>query len=283
HLANIPHTQAQITLDLDKLAPTKSLARFMNDPRQQQFLVRRIKAFKTVYLDGSDEFVTGIMQLLPGLQLYQPPEQEITPVEVGTSIDQYVVEEELARGGMGVVYRVKDRETGKTFALKQMLGTDIDDDRLRFQREAQLGLSEHPNIVSLVNAVMAGPRPYIVMEYVKGKTLRDIMKKEGLGVREGLELLVKVVDGLQHAHSHGVVHRDVKPDNIMVTPGGQVKVLDFGLAKAFQPDASAPNMSASPTISLTAAATQMGVIMGTAAYMSPEQARGKATDGRADI
>ena len=123
----------------------------------------------------------------------------------------------------------------------------------------------------------------LVLELVEGPTLADRIKQGPIPLDEALPIAKQIAEALEAAHEQGVIHRDLKPANIKVKADGTVKVLDFGLAKAFQPDASDPNMSMSPTISLTAAATQMGMVIGTAAYMAPEQASGKAVDKRADV
>ena len=123
----------------------------------------------------------------------------------------------------------------------------------------------------------------LVLELVEGPTLADRIKQGPIPIDEALPIARQIAEALEAAHEQGVIHRDLKPANIKVKADGMVKVLDFGLAKAFQPDAGDPGLSASPTISLTAAATQMGMVIGTAAYMAPEQAKGKPVDKRADV
>ena len=123
----------------------------------------------------------------------------------------------------------------------------------------------------------------LVLELIEGPTLADRIAQGPIPIDEALPIAKQIADALEAAHEQGVIHRDLKPANIKVREDGTVKVLDFGLAKAFQPDASDPSTSMSPTISLTAAATQMGMVIGTAAYMAPEQAKGKVVDKRADV
>jgi len=154
-----------------------------------------------------------------------------------------------------------------------------DPERLaRFEREAQLLASlNHPNIGAIYGLELSGGQPYLVLEYVPGDTLRCPLPLE-----EALLVLRQIIDALEEAHERGIVHRDLKPANIKVTPDGKVKVLDFGLAKAFADDPAATNASNSPTLAATAL-TRSAVLLGTAAYMSPEQARGKPVDKRSDI
>ena len=154
----------------------------------------------------------------------------------------------------------------------------------RFEREAKVLASlNHPNIGSIYGLEEADGVRALVLELVEGPTLADRIKQGPIPLDEALPIAKQIVEALEAAHEQGVIHRDLKPANIKVKDDGTVKVLDFGLAKAFQPDASDQGLSASPTISLTAAATQMGMVIGTAAYMAPEQAKGLPVDKRADI
>ncbi len=158
-----------------------------------------------------------------------------------------------------------------------------DTDRIsRFQREAKVLASlNHPNIAAIHGLEQSEGKNFLVLELVEGQTLADRIKTGPIPAEESLKLALQIAEALEAAHEKGVIHRDLKPSNIKVTPDGKVKVLDFGLAKAYAGDREEMNLSNSPTLS--DAATQQGVILGTAAYMSPEQARGKAVDKRADI
>ena len=185
---------------------------------------------------------------------------------------------------MGEVYRATDSKLGRAVALKVILPELAHDAQImaRFQREAQvLALLNHSNIASIYGLEDSGDAPALAMELVEGSTLDDRIKRGAIPVEEALPIAMQIAEGLEYAHEHGIIHRDLKPANIKLTQDGKVKVLDFGLAKALQGDASPQNVSNSPT--LTLAATQAGIILGTAAYMSPEQAKGKAVDRRADI
>ena len=154
----------------------------------------------------------------------------------------------------------------------------------RFQREAQVLASlNHPGIATIYGLEESGDTRALVLELVEGPILADRIRKGPIPVDEALPIAKQIAEALEAAHEAGVIHRDLKPANIKVREDGTVKVLNFGLAKAFQPDASDPSTSMSPTISLTAAATQMGMVIGTAAYMAPEQAKGKTVDKRADV
>lgn len=153
---------------------------------------------------------------------------------------------------------------------------------VRFEREAKVLASlNHPNIASIYGIEESNGTRALVMELVEGPTLADRIKQEGIPFEEALPIAKQICEGLEYAHERGVIHRDLKPANIKITPDGGVKLLDFGLGKALESDATAGDISNSPTISYLA--TQAGIILGTAAYMSPEQAKGKAVDRRTDI
>ncbi|MBN1569168.1 MAG: serine/threonine-protein kinase [Acidobacteria bacterium] len=203
---------------------------------------------------------------------------------IGKTLAHYEITSQLGKGGMGEVYRAKDRKLGRDVAIK-VLPEEFarDPERVaRFEREAKLLASlNHPNIASIHGLEEAGGTHFLVMELVEGNTLADQLKQGAIPVEESLKLALQIAEALEAAHEKGVIHRDLKPANIKITPDGKVKVLDFGLAKAFAAEQADLNLSNSPTLSN--AATQQGIILGTAAYMSPEQARGKPVDKRADI
>jgi len=214
----------------------------------------------------------------------------------GTRLGPYEIASPIGAGGMGEVYRAVDTTLGRQVAIKILPETFAHDaERLaRFEREARtLAALNHPNIAQIYGlerseVVVSGfsrTIPALVLELVEGPTLADRIAAGRIPVDETLAIARQIVDALEAAHEHGIVHRDLKPANIKVREDGTVKVLDFGLAKLAQapgPGPQAPDFTASPTIT-SPAMTQLGVILGTAAYMSPEQARGKAVDKRADI
>jgi serine/threonine protein kinase/Tol biopolymer transport system component len=203
---------------------------------------------------------------------------------IGKTLSHYQITNLIGKGGMGEVYQAKDQTLGRDVAIK-VLPEEFakDTDRVaRFQREAKLLASlNHPNIAAIHGLEESGGTSFLVLELVEGETLSDRIKKGPISVEESLKLALQIAEALEAAHDRGVIHRDLKPANIKVTPESKVKVLDFGLAKAFAGEQAEMNLSNSPTLS--DAATQQGVILGTAAYMSPEQAKGKAVDKRADI
>ena len=208
------------------------------------------------------------------------------PLQPGTRLAHYDVTSLLGEGGMGQVWQATDTQLGREVALKILPDAfAADPDRLaRFKREAQILASlNHPNIAAIYGIEEAEGTRALVLELVEGPTLADRISKGPIPLDEALPIAKQIAAALEAAHEQGVIHRDLKPANIKVKDDGTVKVLDFGLAKAFQPDMGHPGLSQSPTISLTAAATQMGVILGTAAYMAPEQAKGKVVDKRADV
>lgn len=202
---------------------------------------------------------------------------------IGKTLAHYRLTSEIGRGGMGEVYQAKDTKLGRDVAIK-VLPEELarDTDRIaRFQREAKLLASlNHPNIAAIYGLEKSDDTHFLVMELIGGQTLADRIKAGAIPVEESLKLALQIAEALEAAHEKGVIHRDLKPANIKVTPDGKVKVLDFGLAKAFTGEQQV-NLSNSPTLS--EAATQQGVILGTAAYMSPEQARGKPVDKRTDV
>jgi len=212
----------------------------------------------------------------------------------GTRIGSYEVAALIGEGGMGEVYRATDTHLGRDVAIKVLPDTfSQDSERLaRFEREAKmLGSLNHPNIaiihgVERADASAASaqrPMRALVMEFVEGPTLADRIAQGPVPIEEALPIAKQIADALEAAHEQGIIHRDLKPANIKIRPDGTVKVLDFGLAKTWEPTGvTSHGRSQSPTIT-TPAMTQAGVILGTAAYMSPEQARGNPVDKRADI
>jgi eukaryotic-like serine/threonine-protein kinase len=185
---------------------------------------------------------------------------------------------------MGEVYRARDGKLGRDVAIKVLpQAFAADGERLaRFRREAKVLASlNHPNIAAIYGLEESGGVEALVLELAEGETLAERLAGGPLPAQEALEIARQIAEALEAAHERGIVHRDLKPANVKLTPAGQVKVLDFGLAKAYVGEAPSPDISTSPT--LTAAATQAGVALGTAAYMSPEQARGKSVDKRADV
>ena len=203
---------------------------------------------------------------------------------IGKKISHYSVTEKLGAGGMGEVYRATDTKLNRDVALK-VLPEEFarDADRMaRFKREAQVLASlNHPNIASIYGLEESDGIRCLVLELVEGPTLAERIAAGPLPAEEALNIARQIAEALEAAHEKGIIHRDLKPANVKVTPEGTVKVLDFGLAKALEGESAEQDVANSPTLSV--AATQAGVILGTAAYMSPEQARGQAVDKRADI
>jgi Tol biopolymer transport system component len=206
-------------------------------------------------------------------------------LSAGSKLGSYEITGAIGAGGMGEVYQAHDTKLGRDVAIKVLPEAFAhDSERLsRFQREAKMLASlNHANIATIHGLEQSNGTSYLVMELVSGETLAERVKREGaVPVEEALTICKQIAEALEAAHEKGIIHRDLKPANVKVTPEGKVKVLDFGLAKAFADDTASSNPSESPTLS--AAATMHGVILGTAAYMSPEQARGKVVDKRTDI
>ena len=202
----------------------------------------------------------------------------------GSQLGPYQIVAPLGVGGMGEVYQAHDSRLRREVAIKVVPdATAHDADRMaRFAREAQfLAALNHPNIGSIYGFEESSTMLALVMELVEGPTLADRIAQGPVPIEDALPIMKQITEALEYAHERGIVHRDLKPANIKIKPDGTVKVLDFGLAKALSDESNPTDISNSPT--LTAAATKAGLILGTAAYMSPEQARGKAVDRRADI
>ncbi|HEX5031832.1 MAG TPA: protein kinase [Candidatus Eisenbacteria bacterium] len=222
------------------------------------------------------------------------------PPSSTTQIGPYRLDREIARGGMGVVYLAHDTRLGRTVALKSLPAEVASEPerRDRFERESRLLASlNHPNIAAIYDIVESDGRPFLALEHIDGETLAQRIARGPIGLHETLDIAFQIASGMEAAHEQGVIHRDLKPGNVMITSGDQVKIVDFGLAKGrldaaqgeHSPTAhpaatiSSPTMT-SPTVASPAdVGTIPGVILGTAPYLSPEQARGKPVDRRTDI
>ncbi len=206
------------------------------------------------------------------------------PLSSGTKVGSYEILSALGAGGMGEVYRARDTRLGRDVAIKVLPDSfQQDEERLaRFRREAQLLASvNHANIAAIHGLEETNGAVHLVLELVPGDTLAQKLLRGRMPLDEALSICRQVAEALEAAHDKGIIHRDLKPANIKVTPEGLVKVLDFGLAKSEVAEPSSDSVSDSPTASL--GATGAGIILGTAAYMSPEQARGKSLDKRTDV
>ncbi len=205
---------------------------------------------------------------------------------IGRILGHYEVIERLGEGGMGVVYKARDTHLDRLVAIKMLAAEKISDpDRqIRFVQEAKAASAlNHPNIITIHDIANDNGTYFIVMEYVRGTTLDQLSFGRGLGLREVLKYGVQIADGLAKAHAAGIIHRDLKPGNIMVTEDGIVKVLDFGLAKLMEPETQSEGGGGETLTIHQMAVTEAGVALGTAAYMSPEQAEGKRLDARTDV
>src|SRR5580692_8784408 len=209
------------------------------------------------------------------------------PLAPDTQLGPYKIVSLIGSGGMGEVYRANDPRLRRDVALKVLPASFTNDpDRLRrFEQEARaVAALTHPNIVSVFDIGEANGTHYIVSELLEGDSLRERIPAAGLPVRKATELAVQFANGLAAAHDRGIVHRDLKPENVFVTKTGQVKILDFGLAKLRSSDSTAPGAADQTATHFSGADhTGAGQILGTAGYMSPEQVRGDAVDHRADI
>jgi Tol biopolymer transport system component len=208
------------------------------------------------------------------------------PLAAGTKLGPYEINSSLGTGGMGEVYLAQDARLGRRVAIKILPDKfSCDVQRMaRFDREAKVLASlNHPNIAAIYGLEEANGVRALVMELVDGPTLSESIKQGPPPLDEALLIAKQIAQALEYAHERSIIHRDLKPSNVKVTPNGEAKVLDFGLAKALEGDSSVTELSMSTSPTLSQAATQAGMLLGTAAYMSPEQARGKKVDRRADI
>ncbi len=208
---------------------------------------------------------------------------------IGTTLSHFKITAKLGEGGMGEVYLAEDTKLGREVAIKVLPAalTADPERRLRFEREAQAAAAlDHPNIAVIHEVGEADGHPFLVMQLVKGQTLRQILADRRLSLKEWLQIATAVSDGLAHAHKNGIVHRDLKPENVMLTDEGQVKLLDFGLAKLLEPTPTAAGGTSdldSKLQTISRELTMAGKVLGTVAYMSPEQARGETVDHRSDL
>jgi len=202
----------------------------------------------------------------------------------GTKLGPYEIVSLLGAGGMGEVYRARDSRLRREVAIKVLpRELSLDADRIRrFEQEALATAAlNHPNILAVFDIGTSEGSPYVVSELLEGETLRERLRSGSIATRKALDYALQIAHGLAAAHEKGIIHRDLKPDNLFVTKDGRVKILDFGLAKLTQADPGAGSHTSMPTV--THGATEAGVVMGTAGYMSPEQVRGIALDPRSDI
>ena len=200
---------------------------------------------------------------------------------IGTSVAHYKIIDKLGEGGMGEVYRAHDTQLGREVAVKVLPELFVEDEErlARFEREARmLAALDHANIAAIYGLEEVDGQRFLIMQLAEGETLQQRIARGPIPVQESLKIARQIAEALESAHAKGIIHRDLKPANVKVDDQGQVKVLDFGLAKAIEGDpmtsGSQPSLMESPT--LTAQMTGQGVLLGTAAYMSPEQARGEA-------
>jgi predicted Ser/Thr protein kinase len=203
---------------------------------------------------------------------------------IGKTLKNYTVEELLGKGGMGVVYRARDTRLGRAVALKVLKPEVLQDSdrRRRFIQEARAASAvNHPAIAQIYDIEESDDTTFITMEYVDGSTVRKLVERQELDLGSALEVGIQVADGLARAHEAGIIHRDIKSDNVMVTRDGHPKILDFGLAKLLDSEGNSSESGASRMETVTR--TQAGMILGTVNYMSPEQARGLPADRRSDV
>ena len=208
---------------------------------------------------------------------------------IGQTLNHYKILDRLGKGGMGVVYKALDTKLNRQVAIK-LLPPELTADperRLRFQREAQTAAAlDHPNIATIHEVGEHEGSQYIVMQLVEGRTLREVIGDHPMPLKEWLRVALPMAEGLSHAHARHVIHRDLKPENVMITGEQQVKILDFGLAKLREPEDASTGTGSdvhSRLETISGELSRAGKVFGTAAYMSPEQARGEKTDHRSDV
>src|SRR5579863_598103 len=232
-------------------------------------------ADRSALLAGADPDLRREVEAL----LAEPGDSTTSQIAAGFQLGTYRIEAPIGEGGMGVVYRALDTKLNRPVAVKFLSNELADAEaRRRFQREAQLASAlNHPHILTVYDAGEFEGRQYLVTEFVDGGTLKSWAKQEPRTWRQIVELLTGVADGLAAAHQAGILHRDIKPDNILVAKNGYAKLADFGLAKLDE------GAHGEATRTVTEGRTRLGMIVGTIAYMSPEQASGKPLDARSDI
>ncbi|HYJ84717.1 MAG TPA: serine/threonine-protein kinase, partial [Pyrinomonadaceae bacterium] len=200
---------------------------------------------------------------------------------IGKSLGNYKILEKLGVGGQGTVYKATDGKLGRTVVVKVLPPelTAREANLKRFEREARLASSlDHPNICTIFDLDEAGGHHFIAMQYVEGRNVRQLVGGHPLELKSALLIGIQVTDALAAAHARGIIHRDIKSGNVMVTPSGQAKILDFGLAKLLEDEEDEKKSRIHRTD-----LTEIGVPYGTATYAAPEQARGDRVDKRADI
>ena len=205
---------------------------------------------------------------------------------IGEAVGKYRILAELGRGSMGAVYKAQDVYVGRFAAVKLISASTMRDQeaQARFEREGRaMEALAHPNICTIFDVGRWQGRPYLAMEWLQGKTLGERIQQGPMGRQEALQVAIPVLEALAAAHAKGIVHRDIKPGNIFLTDRGVVKVLDFGLAKIKRPASALSAAEAEGAPTMVTFVTSPGTILGTLAYMAPEQVRGELPDGRADL
>ena len=208
------------------------------------------------------------------------------PLKLGQDLSHYRLVEQIGEGGMGVVWKARDQKLRRDVALKTLPAALVADPerRRRLVREARAAAAvAHPNVAMVHEVDEAGDVVYVAMEYVQGEALRSTLTRGSLSIRDTLRIATEAAEGIAAAHQARIIHRDLKPDNVMVRPDGHVKILDFGLAKVEQEQEDLGRSQATGAETLSGELTQKGRVLGTALYMSPEQARGETLDSRTDI